>query len=178
MVQNNDRKLKILFVSVEVSPFAKTGGLADVAGSLPQALAAMDNDVRIVMPRFKTINSKMKYAADFPVQIGDRKETCVVRETAIDVKTGQLLWSNEDENVMKLMEAAGIGLESTPGFRTMCMMLCTDKVIFLQAQTRANMVALSAEDGQLLWQREKKRNNPNFLFADGKLIQQYEKLDL
>jgi starch synthase len=46
-----DKKLKILFVSAEVSPFAKTGGLADVAGSLPKALAQMGNDVRVVMRR-------------------------------------------------------------------------------------------------------------------------------
>ena len=39
-----EKKLKILYVSAEVSPFAKTGGLADVAGSLPKALAASGND--------------------------------------------------------------------------------------------------------------------------------------
>jgi starch synthase len=44
--------LKVLFVSSEVAPFAKTGGLADVAGSLPKALRAMGVDVRVVMPLY------------------------------------------------------------------------------------------------------------------------------
>ncbi len=83
-------KLKILFVSAEVSPFAKTGGLADVAGSLPQSLAAMGNDVRVVMPRYKTIKSGMSYVADFPVQIDYKKETCIVRETEVQFKEGNI----------------------------------------------------------------------------------------
>ncbi|MCR4437067.1 MAG: glycogen synthase GlgA [Clostridiales bacterium] len=81
-------KLKILFVSAEVSPFAKTGGLADVAGSLPRSLAAMRNDIRIAMPRYKTISAGMNYVADFPVKMGWRTETCIVRETATAHKSG------------------------------------------------------------------------------------------
>ncbi len=49
-------KLKILYASAEVVPFAKTGGLADVAGALPQVLAGMGHDVRIVMPRYGQID--------------------------------------------------------------------------------------------------------------------------
>ncbi|HOJ09965.1 MAG TPA: glycogen synthase GlgA [Clostridiales bacterium] len=74
-------KLKILYVSAEVSPFAKTGGLADVAGSLPKALAAGGNDVRVVMPGYKAIKSPMKYVVDFPVKMGDNVKTCIIRET-------------------------------------------------------------------------------------------------
>jgi starch synthase len=83
-----DKKLKILFVSSEVSPFAKTGGLADVAGSLPKALAAMGNDVRIVMPRYKTIKANMDYITDFPVWMDYRKDTCILRETEIEYEKG------------------------------------------------------------------------------------------
>lgn len=85
-----DKKLKILFVSAEVSPFAKTGGLADVAGSLPKALAAIGNDVRIVMPRYKMIKTAMKYSIDFPVAMGDSIETCVVREAGLEYKESNL----------------------------------------------------------------------------------------
>lgn len=46
-------RLKILFVVSECVPFAKTGGLADVAGSLPIALAARGHDVRVVLPRYR-----------------------------------------------------------------------------------------------------------------------------
>jgi len=50
------RPLKILVVSAEVAPFAKVGGLADVAGALPKALRALGHDVRVVMPRYGTID--------------------------------------------------------------------------------------------------------------------------
>jgi starch synthase len=48
--------LKILLVSPEAVPYAKTGGLADVAGALPKALKAMGHDVKLVMPLFQQIN--------------------------------------------------------------------------------------------------------------------------
>lgn len=48
--------MRILFVSSEVSPFAKTGGLADVASSLPRALADAGHDVRIVMPEYDLVD--------------------------------------------------------------------------------------------------------------------------
>ena len=53
-------KLKILFVTSEAVPYAKTGGLADVAGTLPKELKKLGHDVRVVMPRYYSID-KDKY---------------------------------------------------------------------------------------------------------------------
>src|SRR5688572_20734693 len=48
--------MKVLFVAAEANPFCKTGGLADVAGSLPQALATHGVDARVILPRYRTID--------------------------------------------------------------------------------------------------------------------------
>ena len=81
----SNKKLKILFVSAEVDPFAKTGGLADVAGSLPKELTLLGQDVRVLMPRYKSIDAEMAYVTDFSVEMGERKETCVIKEGCISV---------------------------------------------------------------------------------------------
>ncbi|WP_164007680.1 glycogen synthase GlgA [Pyxidicoccus trucidator] len=47
--------MKILFISSEVAPFSKTGGLGDVAGALPAALAALGHDVKVVTPRYREL---------------------------------------------------------------------------------------------------------------------------
>ncbi|MFP4466377.1 MAG: glycogen synthase GlgA [Candidatus Goldiibacteriota bacterium] len=58
--RRSEKKLKILFAASEAVPFAKTGGLADVAGALPKALREMGHDVRLVMPGYSSI-SKEKF---------------------------------------------------------------------------------------------------------------------
>ena len=67
--------LKILFVSSEVVPYAKSGGLADVAGALPQALKEAGMDVRIVMPLYPSIKNvmleKTPVIEKIPVPLGD-----------------------------------------------------------------------------------------------------------
>lgn len=50
--------MNVLFVAAEVAPHVKTGGLADVAGALPQALRAAGHDVRVVMPRYRELREK------------------------------------------------------------------------------------------------------------------------
>ena len=73
---------KILFVASEANPFAGTGGLGDVIGSLPAAIAKIDPDadVRVIMPLYSTIKSeyrqKMKQIKTFEVALAWRKLYC------------------------------------------------------------------------------------------------------
>ena len=88
---SDNKKLKILFVASEVSPHAKTGGLADVAGSLPGDIALMGHDVRVVMPKYKFISSPVRTIHDFPVTIAGRKETALIRENMTEVESKTVL---------------------------------------------------------------------------------------
>jgi len=88
----------------------------------------------------------------------------------LDAASGKLLWTSADKQTLELIEQPGKGLKSTPGFRTTHIMLCTPRILFFEAQTRMNVVAVSAEDGHFLWKRTKSRNNPNLLFIDGRLV--------
>ncbi len=68
--------LKILFLSAEVDPFAKTGGLGDIGGSLPKALKRMGHDVRVMMPAYQNIEAGypgvkgMALFLDIPIRDG------------------------------------------------------------------------------------------------------------
>ena len=75
---------KILFAGAEAMPFAATGGLGDVLGSLPAALAATGEvDVRVVLPLYAAVNEdwrkKMKQEALFFVKLAWREQYCGVR---------------------------------------------------------------------------------------------------
>ena len=80
------KPLKILIAAAEVAPFAKTGGLADVAGSLPKALARMGHDVRIVMPKYKQI-MEGDYLVDYPVEMDHHVESGILKKTSLHTGT-------------------------------------------------------------------------------------------
>ncbi|HHU91063.1 MAG TPA: glycogen synthase GlgA [Clostridiaceae bacterium] len=73
-------KIKVWLASSEVEPFIKTGGLADVAGSLPKALKALDVDIRVVLPKYGKIDtkyvSKMEFIGSCQVDLSWRKQYC------------------------------------------------------------------------------------------------------
>ena len=81
--------MKILFVSSEIAPFAKTGGLADVAHSLPRALSQAGNDVRSVMPKYLALTEH---------------DTHMIRADSVLVPMqnglhGAVLWRGENDSV-------------------------------------------------------------------------------
>jgi len=70
--------MRILFASAEVAPFAKTGGLADVALALPRALASLGNDVLVVMPKHRSVaTTDLREAARFTVQVAGSPKECI-----------------------------------------------------------------------------------------------------
>ena len=70
------RKLKVLFVTSECAPFSKTGGLGDVVGALPKALARRGIDARVVMPLYAGIRwndlERLEGVLRVPNGFGDR----------------------------------------------------------------------------------------------------------
>ena len=70
--------MRILFVSPEVAPFAKTGGLADVAGALPRALGALGHDVRVVLPLYQMVDRERfglrEVWRSLPIPVAGRSE--------------------------------------------------------------------------------------------------------
>ena len=80
--------MKIMYVTSECAPFIKTGGLGDVAGSLPQALAAKGHDVRVFCPLYSAIDQSMRekfyYIKNAYVRLGWRNQYCGVFELTYD----------------------------------------------------------------------------------------------
>ena len=86
------KKLNVLFASYEASPFIKTGGLGDVAASLPGAVKCPSIDVRVVLPKLSQIpeeyRSKMKFLCSFYVPLGWRNQYCGLFE----LRRGGVTW--------------------------------------------------------------------------------------
>lgn len=77
---DSSKKMQIVFASPECAPFVKTGGLGDVAGSLPAALVRAGAEVIVMVPKYATIKeeykAQMEHFADFYVSLGWRNEYC------------------------------------------------------------------------------------------------------
>jgi starch synthase len=81
------KPLNVLFVSSEVDPFAKTGGLADVSSALPQAIKDLEHEVRVMMPQYGTINERkdhlheMLRLKDIDISVGGKKHLASVKSS-------------------------------------------------------------------------------------------------
>ncbi|MCX7836256.1 MAG: glycogen synthase GlgA [bacterium] len=83
------KSLRILLVSPEVEPFAKTGGLADVSSSLAKKLKTMEHDVRVFLPKYKIIKDRkhsvreVKRLSELPIQLGNHTYTIAIRSAQL-----------------------------------------------------------------------------------------------
>ena len=84
--------LKVLFVSPEVEPFVKVGGLADMVGSLPKALAALGHDVRVIFPAYGSLRLDSAWHArpePLGVDVGPEARWARTWESVLPDSTGQ-----------------------------------------------------------------------------------------
>lgn len=91
------KRLNILFFSSEAAPFAKTGGLGDVAGALPRTLAAGET-VTLIMPGYRTEpirRSQAVVADEFTLAIGPRTYAAVVKKLAVSPRFSVCFIHNE-----------------------------------------------------------------------------------
>lgn len=85
---DSSKKMQIVFASAECAPFVKTGGLGDVAGSLPAALVRAGAEVIVMVPKYATIKdeykAQMEHFSDFYVSLGWRNEYCGLEKLEYD----------------------------------------------------------------------------------------------
>lgn len=85
---DSSKKMQIVFASAECAPFVKTGGLGDVAGSLPAALVRAGAEVIVMVPKYATIKdeykAQMEHFSDFYVSLGWRNEYCGIEKLEHD----------------------------------------------------------------------------------------------
>ena len=100
--------MKILFASSEVAPFIKTGGLADVAGSLPVELAKAGHDVKVILPLYERVSGewreKMQFSCYFDITLAWRRSYCGMFSLE---KDGVTYWFVDNEYYFKRYDLYG-----------------------------------------------------------------------
>lgn len=90
LIRKKSQRLKVLMTAAEVSPLAKVGGLADVTGSLPPALKKLGVDIRIIMPKYGSIDEKKyklkKVRENIVVPTAGKEQMINIWETTSAVK--------------------------------------------------------------------------------------------
>ena len=96
------KNLRVLIVSPEVVPFAKTGGLADVTGALPKVLAQLGHQVKVLLPKYKMVDENKFHLSevktDFPViSIGGKNRKISLKSDRTDYPPVEYLFMANDE---------------------------------------------------------------------------------
>ena len=78
--------MRILYAASEANPFAKSGGLADVAGALPKALVKDGVDARVIMPLYGDLKHRemLEYVTNYSVPVGWRSQYCGLFKAEVD----------------------------------------------------------------------------------------------
>ena len=83
-----EKPIRVLIAAAECSPFAKTGGLADVAGTLPAELCKLGTDARVIIPYHRVIKEKyadrISHVCSFSVNLGWRTQYVGIEKTEIN----------------------------------------------------------------------------------------------
>ncbi len=72
--------MKIVFVSAEVAPYSKTGGLADVAGSLPKEFLKMGHEVLVITPKYREVRQSLEYVNDYSIEMDHKNISAIVKK--------------------------------------------------------------------------------------------------
>ena len=152
-------ELKVLFVASEVNPYIKSGGLGDVAGSLPPALKKLGMDIRIVFPKYFTVNKsktgELKYLHSFDVKLDWRMPTANIFSIEAPIPTylienrhyfdrGHLYGFADDFERFAFFSKAAINLMSTIDFEA-------DIIHFNDWQTALGCIYLKDVYGKFLF---------------------------
>jgi len=91
------KPLSILFVATEAEPFAKTGSIGDLAGSLPKSVKSMGHDIRVMLPGYSSINSRrfqihnLLRMKDIEIPLGESKEHAQVKSSYLNSENQKVL---------------------------------------------------------------------------------------
>ncbi len=126
-----DPSLKILYLSAEVVPFAKTGGLADVAGALPKAIRGLGHDIRVAMPRYgrveiEQVRPERGCSEAVNVPMDERTEQATIYDGRIGAGRGQtpsISWTTPAISTVRASTCTPMtpsGSSSSPARRWRC----------------------------------------------------------
>ena len=118
--------MKILYAASEATPFAKSGGLADVAGSLPKALVKDGVDARVIMPLYGDLKmrDKLEYVTNYSVPVGWRSQYCGLFKAEVNGVTYYFL-DNEYYFKRRACTASTMTANALPSSPALCWRPCS-----------------------------------------------------